>query len=381
MREPVIIRTITVRECRCKALNCNKYTDGSSDPDFNVWLFVSISDGKETGHGECTPTSLYYAPGHIGRSGLDEWAETLRLCNGLIGKDARGLSCLLKEDLDDDNANSIKDAVDFALHDLVGRRFGLPVAALLGGIGRPAVAGMPVIHTDTPEKMAAKAAEQHCRYGFVYFKLKPIGTLEGDVETLQRMREKMGNHIHYYMDANYALKISEPDMIVKYLNKLEPLGLKVYEDPIQAPYSAYRYIREQTRVKLMIDEKARTLNAVLEVMREKCADMVNIHANWAGGFRSALRKAYLADLGGMATMVGSTTYLGPGAAAYQILSSILPRETPCEQIFDDVDGYRLAVEPFVLKDGKYMMPDAPGLGVNVQTDIIEELTVRTEICQ
>ena len=380
MSEPITIREVTVRECRHVHEHRGRYSTGELDPETLVWFFVSISDGVETGHGECIPTSLFYEPGHIGRSDIDEWVELTSLARGLPGQDARKLGNLVPEDLENDDANSIKDTIDFALHDLVGRRLGVPVGALLGGLNRGTVYSIPVIHVKSPEEMAEQAADDRERFGTRYFKLKPIGEWEADVETLSLMREKMGPAVHYYMDANYALKVEGADNIVKYMNELHALGLEVYEDPIDADFETYRYINDRTPVRLMIDEKARTPQAVMEIMRLKCAGQINIHANWAGGFQPGLRKARLAALAGMPTMVGGTLYLGPGSAAYAILASALPLEAPCEQRFSASTGRVSVIEdPFPLHDGQYHIPDKPGLGIEVDLDKVETLTVRQEV--
>jgi len=228
--------------------------------------------------------------------------------------------------------------------------------------------------------MAENALAEHRRYGIRYFKLKPIGDPDSDIETLRRMREAMGPDVRYYMDANYALQITDPDKIVDYMNDLHALGLEVYEDPVDAEFAVYRYIRERTSVRLMLDDKARTPAAVLDIVREKCADQINVHANWASGFQPALRKAALAWMGGMPTMVGSTYYLGPGSAAYQILSSVLPGNVPCEQKFSahSKRGVSAVRNPFDLRDGKYTIADRPGLGVDVDMEIVDDLTVRKQ---
>jgi len=59
-------------------------------------------------------------------------------------------------------------------------------------------------------------------------------------------------------------------------------GLEVYEDPIDTDFATYRCIRERTSARIMLDEKARTPQAVLDIVREQAADQTNVHANWAG---------------------------------------------------------------------------------------------------
>lgn len=377
MSAPIIIRQITLRHCETAALYRGQYTTGQQDPERHVWLVAEISDGTTSGYGECVPTSLYYPPGHQGRVELDEWAEIQRLASTMIGQDARQLGRLIPEDLNSRDANSIKDVLDFALHDLVGKVLGVPAGMLLGGIGRRKVPSILVIHTKSPEDMAEEANEEHRRFGIRYFKLKPIGNLEGDEATVRLMHEKMGDAIEIYADANYALQISDPDEIVKYLNTLHRYGLTVYEDPIEADLDTYRYINDRTPVRLMIDAEARTPEAVMAIIQKKAASQINIHANWSAGFWPGLRKAQLAALGGMPTMVGSTYYLGPGSAAYQILSAALPLVAPCEQQFMGTRGSDYSiVEPFELKGGDYHLPDKPGLGIEIDTEKLASLTLK-----
>jgi L-alanine-DL-glutamate epimerase-like enolase superfamily enzyme len=376
MPAPVTVRSIDLRICRHKAVYRGEYTTGDSDPEENVWLVAGVSDGTHVGYGECVPTSLYYPPGHVGRVDIDEWAELQALARPLIGQDARQLSRLIPEDPSSDDGNSIRDVLDFALHDLVGRALNVPAAVLLGGVGRRRVRSSYVVHTGTPDEMAELAAEMNDRFGIQTFKLKPIGTLEGDEATLRLMREQISGELHVYADANYALSITDPDAVVDYLNRLHALGLEVYEDPIDADFATYRYIRERTPVHLMIDDKARTPEAIMQILQERAADQINIHANWSGGFAPGLRKAHLAATGGLPTMVGSTYYLGPAVAAYQILSSVLPLEAPCEQNFDDLLGEGISVlrEPFAFENGSYTLPDAPGLGIDVDPTKLDAVT-------
>ena len=379
MSEPIPIREIVVRECREKAAHRGQYTTGEFDPEESVWLFVTVSDGELAGHGECVPTSLYYEPGHIGRSDIDEWAATLELAESLIGRDARALSRLTPEDPESDDANSLKDTIDFALHDLVGRRLGAPVATLLGGIARPSVWAIPVIHLDTPEAMAEKCAGRYRRHGIRYFKLKPSGEPETDERILRLIREKTGPEVRFTLDANYALKVTDLDEAARYMDRLAELGLEVYEDPLPFDIDAYHYLNERTRVRIMVDEYARTPQAVLRIIEKRAADQINIHANWAGGFQPALRKAALAALGGLPCMIGSTDYLGPGSAAYLTLCSCLPLAGQCEQGFVDYTaGPSVVKAPYALRDGQYLIPDKPGLGVDVDLDAVEALTVRKE---
>lgn len=377
MPASITIREITVRHCKLVQSFRGKYTGGEVDPDLDNF-FVSISDGQATGYGECLPTSLLYSFSKIGRVFIDEWQTLLDICRKLPGQDARQLGHLIPDEIRCHDTNTIIDAVDFALHDLVGQRLGLPVAVLLGGLAKPFVWGMPVVHTDEPEKMTAKAERWHREYGFRYFKLKPTGEIKTDAMILQQIRARTSPEVRFYMDANYDLKMN-PDEVIAYINELARYGLDTYEDPIDTDWQTYRYIKDRIRAKLMLDEKAHTPEAILEIIQNRCAHQINIHADWAGGFQAGIQKAQLAAMGGMSTMIGSTHYFGPGAAAYQILASVLPGDIPCEQVYMEVYGmHSLIPDPYEIRDGKIFIRHAPGLGVHPDLAAIEQITIKSE---
>ena len=270
------IRGITLRICRHKAIYRGAYTTGDWDPEYKVWLVAGISDGRHVGYGEARARAdePVPPPWHIRRVSIDEWAELQALARPLVGRDARRLSQLIPEDPSCDEGNSIRDVLDFALHDLVGRAVGVPAATLLGGIGRRRVRSSYVVHTGAPDEMAALAADMHGRFGINTFKLKPIGTLEGaghgdaapDAgEDPRRAGTGLRRRQLRALDHRSGQGRGLPERAV-------PLGLEVYEDPIDADFATYRSIRERTPVQLMLDDKARTPQAVMEILREKAAD-------------------------------------------------------------------------------------------------------------
>lgn len=371
---------IVLYECSINVEYKGTYTSGWKDPDTPIF-FLEIRAGGVSGYGECVPVNELYPPGSVGHTGYDERKTLLELCQSLIGKDPLQLGRLIPDSLRRHETNNLMDAVDFALHDLVGKTYGIPVRALLGGIAKPFVWGMPVIYTADPEVMSDKAREWHKRYGFRYFKLKPNGNAEKDEATLRKVREKTSREVTVFADPNYALN-TDADGVVTYLNHLAPHGLAMCEDPIDADFKTYAEIRRRSKVPLMIDHHARTDKDVFDMANTRAADAINIHANWAGGFQPALRRAHLAALGGISVMIGSTHYLGVGAAAYQILSSLMPGDMPCEQVNVEVYGGKGIVKnPFEIRDGKILIEDRPGIGVEPNFEELQSRCQRKhEIC-
>lgn len=372
------IRRITVRKCTT-AINKGRYTTGETDPDC-INIVIEVSNGKVSGFGEFVPTSLIYPPGHIGRSALDEWGISLKTAQNLLGKDCRILGNWIPEELKCHDANSIVDGFDFAIHDLAGQIFNLPATAFLGGRKHDRVWNMDVIRTDEPDIMAKTALEFQRQRHTRYFKLKPNGEMEKDYETIRKIRELTLPGSHIFIDPNYALKEQHPDAVVKYLNRLHELGLEVCEDPIKTDWATFRYIKERTKVKIMIDECARSPESIMAIANAGCADLINIHANWAGGFQRALLKAGIAAVGGIECLVGSTFLLGMGVAGYRILTSLLPGNLAiCEQenAVYCCQGFTVVKKEYEEVDGASLIPDTPGLGVDVDMDKLEQVTFET----
>lgn len=379
MKTAFAIQKIKLRKCPVELTRVNYYSSGAKDPEL-VTLVVEVALSDASGWGEFIPTSMVYPQGHIGRSSLDEWKVALKIAESLIGKDARDHRSWITEDLRQRDANGLVDAFDFALHDAVGRQAGWPVQLLLGG-GSPWIWGMPLIYRDTPEAMAEHARRHFLEGGYQWFKLKPSCNLEQDVAAMRLIREKTRQSVRFYIDPNYTLE-KDPERVLAYLNALAVEGLHVCEDPINADLPVYRDIQERTPVEIMLDEKARTLEDVREIGEVARVRRINIHANWAGGFRRACQRAEVAEVFGMKTIVGSSRYLGMGSAAYQTLASVLPdvQDAPCEQI-NDHDYVRNTVvkNPYKTRDGKIYISREPGFGLEVDQGKLNEMSMQEAV--
>lgn len=379
---PYTIQRIVLRHCHVQPRWVMQYSTGWTDPEEVPIFLVEIADDRNSGFGEFLPTSVLYASARERSAGtdshLDEWQTLRSTCEGLIGKDARMLRSLIPSHLEKREASSIVDSIDFALHDLVGRNAGLPVWALLGGVRQPWVQGMPVVHTDSVPAMVERAWEYHRMGGYRLFKLKPIGRAEQDREVMIKLREKLGDDIRFFVDPNYSLENGAAG-VVDYVLQLADLGLDTIEDPIDCDWPTYKWIQDRVPVRLMIDDKARTPQAVLEIFAARCARAINIHANWASGFAPAIQKSTLAAMGGLDTIIGSTYYLGFGVAAYQTLSSVIPSRHICEQVNISDDLKRIGVKKeYQTRDGRIHISCEPGLGVEPDWSAIDDMTQRKE---
>ena len=379
--DPVLIDKCVAYRCRAKLREALHYSSGATERPVIDILIVEISSGAHSGFGEMYPTSLNYPRGIPGTSALEEWNEILASCSELLGKDALDLRGLIpRRYIGVDDASGIVDCLDFALHDLVGKAKNIPAWALLGGKRRSKVPAMPVIHTDEDNRMVRKANDWQQKWGIRMFKLKPHAGFDEDARLMREFAHGLAPGTRFLLDANYAYKSVEE--AARTLAEVARYGVFLAEDPVKSDYDT---LREDLRpalnragVMLMLDQQARSMSSVFEIVRSRCADAINFHANWHSGFGGALERAFVVRAGGMKNFLGSSIYTGIADAANILLASTFPDLLACEQVRGAdfyLDSEASVVDEFYpLRDGYYHIPDRPGLGIEVSRSKLERLT-------
>ncbi|WBB50444.1 hypothetical protein O3597_08280 [Verrucosispora sp. WMMA2044] len=306
---------------------------------------VDLSHDGVTGHGEVV-TSAYY--------GLDR-AAILDLLAG-IGQRVSGYGepeTLLAElpALAAELPAGVLAALDAAVHDLLGRRAGMPVYQWLG---RPDFSPVPTAHTIGlvgPEDAAATAAAL-ARRGFQLVKVK-CGDA-ADPDRIAAVRAAMPQ-ARLVLDPNGAWT---PEQTVRLLDTLRPHRIDAVEQPI-APGSPrlLAWISARSEVPVIADEDAATV-AHLDALAGAVAG-VNVKIAKCGGIHAATRIAATARGYGMDLMLGCLVASSLGIAPAVHLTG--------EARWIDLDGHLLLTDdPWTGidgHDGVLRLTDEPGLGV------------------
>lgn len=314
----------------------------------------------------------------------DDWEIAESVASSLLGKDAFRGEAIIPDLIKAKKVSiAVRESLDIAVHDLIGRTLGVPVHLLLGGKRRDKVPGMPVIHVGPP-KIMAKRAKKWVSAGYRYIKVKLRGNIEIDVEALAQVREAVGNEIKFQVDANSGYKsVTEAITAVSKMNKF---NIEIVEDLIEGTVSDYRAIRKSISPKFMIDHDAYWPN-VFNIISNDCADIINHHPHNQGGLIRALKIDAVAESAGIPSAIGSSGLLGIQDAAFQSLSSVISLTRPCEDIglvpyySGPTKGeYYWSDEPSVIKeayrqqDGMIWIPDKPGLGIEVDCEKLSRMT-------
>ncbi len=239
-------------------------------------------------------------------------------------------------------------AVDMALHDWVGKKFGAPLWRILGLNPANTPLTSYTIGIDTTEKMIEKVREAP---QYPILKVK-VGT-EHDEEILSAIREETDRTIR--VDANAAW---QPDEAIERMYALGAFDLEFVEQPV-APGDpeALRRVRESVDIPIIADESS-VVPADVPALAG-CVDGINIKLSKCGGIRRALKMIHTAKSAGLKVMLGCMIESSIAITAAAHLSPLVD--------FADLDGNLLIANDVgtgvTVREGKLVLPNGPGLGI------------------
>lgn len=255
-----------------------------------------------------------------------------------------------------------KAAVDIALHDLVARRLGVPLVRLLGGTRHRVPTDVTLAAGDATD--LAATARQRTAEGFTVLKLKVGTDAAGDLDRVRAVRAAVGPDVRIRLDANQGWT---PREAVRIIRGLEDAGLDVelVEQPVAHwDLDGLAWVSDRVDVPILADESVYHPRDLVEVIRRRAADLVNVKLAKAGGLRPARTLLDMAVANGVGTVVGSMmeSQIGVGAAA----SLVAAYGTTAVADLDA--AWWLASSPVrggLTYDGAtVVLPDAPGLGID-----------------
>jgi len=255
-----------------------------------------------------------------------------------------------------------KAAVDVALHDLVARRRGVSLPVLLGGT-RHRVPTDVTLSAGDPGSLA-DAATARAGEGFTVLKMKVGTDAATDLARVRAARSAVGPQVRLRLDANQGWS---PREAVTVISAIENAGLDVelVEQPVAgADLDGLAWVTARVDTPVMADESVYGVSDLVEVIRRRAADMVNVKLAKCGGLSAARTLLELARAQQMGTIVGSMmeSHIGVGAAA-SLVAAHGTTLTP------DLDAAWWASSSPVVGGMRYdaatvVLPEAAGLGID-----------------
>ncbi|MCC6391805.1 MAG: hypothetical protein IT167_14490 [Bryobacterales bacterium] len=307
------------------------------------------------GHPLCRFASARIAPELIGEDALAAGrvlARADRLLEGVEG------GCYLRA------------AIAMALLDTAGKCYSIPAWQMLGGRVRERIPLAWGIYQKAPEEMAEDAAWA-VREGYSAIKLKVGRRLEDDLNAVRAVAQAAGD-LPFRLDANGAWRSAEEALQAIHAFT-EVARVEWVEQPVPRNLDLLRRVREESPVPVMADESCRSLRDAFDLAAARAADVFNIYVAEAGGPREAAAIFGFAGSLGIPCILGSQAEMGIGTAACAHLGVSLPDLPHAFETFGPLRYVKDIVAAPVRIEGGYLWPpEGPGLGVELDWDVISE---------
>jgi len=268
-------------------------------------------------------------------------------------------------------AMSAIGGVDTALWDLRGKALGKPVWKLLGGEHArcPAYAS-GLLWKENISDLADEAA-LYIDQGFRRVKMRLARSEEYDMAAVRGVRDAIGPGNDLIIDASMRY---HPDLARRMGKFFTRQGVYWYEEPF-APENidAFVALRGEVEIPLAAGENEFGLQGFRELIRAGAVDILQPDASRCGGISEVWKIAKLARKHGIRFATHSWSDAVAIVANAQVVSA-MPNGISVE--IDKMNNpfvNDLLAEPLSVTDGLLKLSDAPGLGIVLNTDVVERL--------
>jgi D-galactarolactone cycloisomerase len=279
-------------------------------------------------------------------------------------------------------------AVEIALDDVRGKAQNKSVAELYGGRVRDKVlayaSGMNYTDGVEPEEQFPAEAAALAKRGFRAMKIR-TGRFEPrrDLAVLAKIRETVGRDVRLLTDANGAFTLP---VAVQFGKALEQLDFYCFEEPLPQGlnYAGYDVLTQSLDIAVAGGEVLDSRISAREHIVRRSFDIIQPDVVLCGGIAEVLFIAEMARLWSVQFLPHCWSGAIGLAATLQLLS-LLPTETHGHSAdapmleFDVAENpfrEELPTKPFQLEDGYVAVPTGPGLGIEIDEDVVKKYEIR-----
>ncbi|OQS41935.1 mandelate racemase/muconate lactonizing enzyme family protein [Chromobacterium haemolyticum] len=283
----------------------------------------------------------------------------------------------------------IVSGLEMACWDIIGKAANQPVHQLLGGKVHERLRSYTYLYPldrqgrydyDDPD-LAAECAAQFAAKGFTALKFDPAGPYTAysghhlSLELMERceifcakIREAVGNRCDLLFGTHGQMTPASAIRLAKRLEKYDPLW---FEEPVPPGQTdAMAQVAAATSIPVATGERLTTKYEFMDLLRGKAASILQMNVGLVGGLLEAKKIASMAEA--FYVQIAPHLYNGPvGAAASIQLAAASPNFLIQESIMDWSGFHAQILKQPIHWDEGYIIPsDAPGLGVELNMDVV-----------
>lgn len=342
------------------------------------WIFVRVS----------TDDGLY----GWGEASTEFWDDTVVSAVRTLGAKLLGSDALASEDAwqrlfrhgfwrGGAIGSTAIAAIDQALWDIRGKRWGVPVYRLLGGPTREWIRTYRHVGIYRPDDLAIEGAELAAQ-GVRVMKtgawvadsvLEPAEQIRRFAERFAALRDAVGDEVELMID-NHGR--SRPGDAVRLVHAVAPYRPRWIEEPVgpEAPELVEPVSRaaRDHGIDIALGERLFNRWEATGVLGRQLVDVIQPDLCHAGGITEVIKMASLAD-----TFRCGVAPHNPGGplstAAAAHVGMAIPNFDILEFTGGDVRWSEVVTEPWQIEPDRLWVPDRPGLGVEIDLDAVAEV--------
>ena len=268
----------------------------------------------------------------------------------------------------------VRQGIDLALHDLLARREGVPVHALLGGALRDRFKVCYPIFRMRSEAEIAPNLERIATMSALGYDLIRVyvgANVEADVRFFEAFNARFGDSVRIKsLDFSNLLDWRRSLAAIERYAALADWML--IESP--APEEDYEGLAEfRRRSRWPVSEHVNHLWHGWQLLRGACVDILNVSPYVLGGIRPCLRAIALAEAAHASVLIGTTQELNLGTAAVAHLGAVARvLDYPADNTGPELYTSDVVREPLSYEQGHLLVPQGPGLGVEVDEALLAQ---------
>lgn len=271
-----------------------------------------------------------------------------------------------------------KAGLEMAFWDIAARRENVSLSRFLGGTRAEVPVGISIGLQPSPvhlvEKVRACISEG---YRKIKLKIKP----GHDLSYVEAVRTAFGNDLPLSVDANSSYTLEH----VELFRALDLFGLMMIEQPLQHDdLVRHAILQKEIDTPICLDESITSEDRAEDMIQLGSGRIVNIKPGRVGGFAQSLLIHDLCARNGIPVWCGGMLESGVGRAHNVALAGlpnfVIPGDLSPSRRYWERDI--VTPEWTMSREGLVRVPlDRPGIGVDVDLDRIEALTVRLEVLE
>lgn len=324
----------------------------------------------------------YVGLGEMGGGGEDASRQFAALAEYLRGHDVFRLEAMRYAICNPtaslyNNRTQLHAAIEFACLDIMGKKLGVPVHALLGGKLREAVdfASYLFFRYDdadsgggevrTPEQLVAHARALKAEHGFRVHKLKGGVYPPAHELACYRALAAAFPQDRFRYDPNSALSLADA---IDFGRGIEDLRNDYFEDPVWGMPQLSR-LKEFVNLPIATNTVVVNFEQLASNIDNRSVDVILLDTTFWGGIRPCIKAAGVCETMGLGVAVHSSGELGIQLATMLHLGAVLGNlgyaaDAHYHHLTDDIiQGGKMTY-----RDGAIAVPDGPGLGITLDRE-------------